>query len=96
MRHNVFDKKGLAGLIKALEESMCLKHLKLESMAIHMPEARLLSAFILRKDCEIEELELNEADIGVEELDLIMEALYKADHLKRLSLAKNELSVTIC
>jgi Ran GTPase-activating protein (RanGAP) involved in mRNA processing and transport len=44
----------------------------------------------------LEELELNEADINMESLDVIMEALYKADHLRRLSLSKNCLDEGIC
>ena len=44
----------------------------------------------------IEELELNEADIDIESLDIIMDALYKADHLRRLSLSKNMLTDRIC
>ena len=44
----------------------------------------------------LEELELNEADIDVESVDLIMEALTSRDTLKRLSLAKNELNKTLC
>ena len=44
----------------------------------------------------IEELELNEADIDLESLDIIMNALYKADYLRRLSLSKNMLSNNIC
>jgi len=44
----------------------------------------------------IEELVLNEADFDIDSLDLIMEALYKADHLRRLSLSKNQLNNSIC
>jgi Ran GTPase-activating protein (RanGAP) involved in mRNA processing and transport len=32
LRQNIFDKAGLQGLIKALEKSMTIKHLYLESM----------------------------------------------------------------
>ena len=55
---------------------MNIKHLYLESMEIHMQEAKLLSNFIRREECMLEELELNEADIDIEALDEIMEALY--------------------
>ena len=44
----------------------------------------------------IEELVLNEADFDIDSIDIIMEALYKADHLKSLSLSKNQLSNSIC
>lgn len=44
----------------------------------------------------VEELELNEADLDIESLDYIMESMYKANHLRRLSLAKNTLDVNIC
>ena len=47
-------------------------------------------------DCMIEELQLNEADFDIESLDLIMDALYKADHLRRLSLSKNMITREIC
>lgn len=56
----------------------------------------MLAAFFERDDCMIEELELNEADVDIETLDVIMEAIYKADHLRRLSLAKNPLDFAIC
>lgn len=96
LKYNIFDKRGLAGLIKSLESNMSIKHLYLESMAIHMPEAKLLSTFLAKDECKIEELELNEADIHIDALDEIMGALYKADHLVKLSLTKNELDETIC
>jgi|APSaa5957512535_1039671.scaffolds.fasta_scaffold324004_1 hypothetical protein len=44
----------------------------------------------------LEELELNEADLDIESLDYIMESLYSADHLRRLSIAKNTLDINIC
>lgn len=96
LRHNVFDRDGFAGLISALKVNMSIKHLYLESMPIDLSEAKMLGAFFQRNDCMIEELELNEADLDIEILDEIMESLYKADHLRRLSLAKNYLSVNIC
>ena len=96
LRHNVFDRDGFAGLISALKVNMSIKHLYLESMPIDLSEAKMLAAFFQRNDCMIEELELNEADLDIEILDEIMESLYKADHLRRLSLAKNYLSVNIC
>ena len=97
LRFNIFDKDGLRQLITSLEESMfSIKHLYLESMMIHLPEAKLLSAFIRHEECVMEELEINEADINVESLDEIMEALYSRDTLRRLSLSKNELNHTIC
>lgn len=96
LKHNIFDKRGLNSLIKSLKASMNIKHLYLESMMIHEEEAMMLSEFIKQKDCQLEELEINEADINVEAIDMIMEALYQRDTLKRLSLAKNELNLTIC
>ena len=39
---------------------------------------------------------MNEADFKVESLDTIMEALYKADHLAKLSLSKNLITAEIC
>lgn len=96
LRHNIFDKNGLKALIMALKSSMCIKHLYMESMNIHIAEAKLLSELIARDDCLIEELELSEADIDIEALDEIMAALVKADNLRRLSLSKNELDVSIC
>lgn len=44
----------------------------------------------------LEELEINEADIDVDALDIVMEALQHRDTLVRLSLSKNELDQTIC
>ena len=96
LRHNIFDSKGLAGTISALRESMSIKHLYLEDMKISLSDAKLLAEFFLQNDCMLEELELNEADINIESLDIIMEALYKADHLRRLSLSKNFLDEKIC
>lgn len=75
---------------------MGIKHLYMESMQIHIDEAKLISKFIRKDECLIEELELNEADIDIEALDEIMAALCKADNLRRLSLAKNELTSSIC
>lgn len=56
----------------------------------------MLAAFFAEQNCRIEELELNEADFDIESLDIIMDALYKADHLRRLSLSKNMLTSNIC
>ena len=75
---------------------MTVKHLYLESVMIHKDEAKMLSNFISRDDCMLEELEINEADINVESIDLIMDSLFKRDTLIRLSLAKNELNLAIC
>ena len=75
---------------------MNIKHLFLESVQIHSEEASLISDFIKRDDCMLEELELHEADIDVEGIDLIMEALCVRDTLVRLSLSKNELNLTLC
>jgi Ran GTPase-activating protein (RanGAP) involved in mRNA processing and transport len=96
LRHNIFDDKGLAGLINAFEANMVIKHIYLEGMTINHDEAERLAKFFDRKDCMLEELELNEADLDIESLDLIMESLCKADHLKKLTLAKNTLDVNIC
>jgi Ran GTPase-activating protein (RanGAP) involved in mRNA processing and transport len=96
LRHNIFDSRGLAGTISALRESMSIKHLYLEDMKISLSDAKLLAEFFEQSDCMLEELELNEADINIESLDVIMEALYKADHLRRLSLSKNFLDEKIC
>ena len=75
---------------------MTLKHLYLESMPVDQAEAQMLADFIAQDNCQIEELELNEADFDIESLDIIMEALYQADHLRRLSLSKNILTKNIC
>ena len=56
----------------------------------------MLAAFFAQPNCRIEELELNEADFDIESLDIIMDALYKADQLRRLSLSKNMLTSNIC
>lgn len=96
LRQNIFGKQGLKSLIKSLEKTMSIRHLFLESMEIHLQEAKLLSNFIRREECMLEELEINEADINVEAIDEIMEALYSKDTLRRLSLSKNELDLTMC
>lgn len=96
LRHNIFDIEGLQGLINALMETMSIRHLYLETMTINFEGARIMSGMLMKNDCMIEELELNEADFDISSLDMIMEALYKADHLRRLSLAKNELTLQIC
>ena len=96
LRHNIFDAKGLAELIRALGQHMSVKHLYLESLPIDHSEARMLADFFAQDTCLIEELELNEADFDIESLDIIMEALYMADHLRRLSLSKNILTTNIC
>ena len=44
----------------------------------------------------VEELKLNDADFDDETLNIIMEALYKANHLRKLILAKNPLNSVIC
>jgi len=75
---------------------MVIKHIYLEGMTINHAEAERLAIFLDRKDCMLEELELNEADLNIESLDLIMESVCKADHLKKLTLAKNTLDVNIC
>ena len=56
----------------------------------------MLAKFFEKQDCMVEELQLNEAEFDIESLDIIMEALYKADHLRRLSLSKNILNFNIC
>jgi hypothetical protein len=96
LRHNIFDDAGLAGLIGALEANMVIRHIYLEGVTIGHAEAERLARFLDRKDCMLEELELNEADLNIESLDLIMESVCKADHLKKLTLAKNTLDVNIC
>ena len=96
LRHNIFDTEGLQVLIKSLEEINCIKHLYLESMKIDLNEAKMLAGFLSKKECAIEELELNEAYFELESLDIVMEALVKADHLRRLSLNKNILTFPIC
>ena len=68
----------------------------MESMRIDKDEAQMLGKFLEQDDCMIEELVLNEADFDIESIDIIMEALYKADHLKSLSLSKNQLTNSIC
>ena len=65
-------------------------------MTINHEEAVRLATFLDKKDCMLEELELNEADLNIESLDLIMESVCTADHLKKLTLAKNTLDVNIC
>lgn len=55
---------------------MSVKHLYLESVLIHLDEAKLLSNYIKNENCMLEELEINEADIDVESIDEIMDALY--------------------
>lgn len=75
---------------------MSVRHLYLESMKIGQQEARLLADFFIQSDCMLEELELNEADVDVATIEIIMEAIYKADHLRRLSLAKNILNQQLC
>ena len=45
LKHNIFDDKGLAGLIPALQENMSIKHLYLESMPISFNEAKRLANF---------------------------------------------------
>ena len=39
LRHNIFDHKGLAGMIKSLRESMSVQHLYLEGMRISLVDA---------------------------------------------------------
>ena len=56
----------------------------------------MLASFLEDPNCMLEELQINEADLDVESIDIIMDALYKADHLKRLSLSKNLLTYTLC
>ena len=75
---------------------MSIKHLFLEGMTIGNKEAKKLASFFERADCLIEEFELNEAEVECNTLDIIMEAFYKADHLRRLSLSKNSLSAQSC
>jgi hypothetical protein len=75
---------------------MVIKHIYLEGMTIENAEAKRLAKFLDRKDCMLEELEINEADLNIECLDLIMESICKADHLKKLTLAKNTLDINIC
>jgi hypothetical protein len=75
LRHNIFDEEGLGELIKSLKENCSIKHLYLESMSIGENEALLLAEFIKQKDCRIEELELNEADIEIKSLDIIMDSI---------------------
>jgi hypothetical protein len=75
---------------------MRIKHLLLEGMTINLKEAQMLAHFFERTDCLIEEFELNEAEVEFETLQVIMEAFFKADHLRRLSLSKNSLSPEIC
>ena len=75
---------------------MVIKHLNLEGMTINHSEAVRLATFLDKKDCMLEELELNEADLELDSLNLIMESVCTADHLKKLTLAKNTLDVNIC
>lgn len=42
MRYNIFDDKGLAGLISSLRENMSIKSLYMESMKIDVKEAKML------------------------------------------------------
>ena len=74
---------------------MSIKHLYLEGTPIDVNEAQLLSDFFSKNTCMIEELEINEAEIDCETIDIILRGTFKADHLKRLSLSKNYLSPDI-
>ena len=56
----------------------------------------MLADLLGEESCNIEQLALNQADFDIDTLDTIMEALCKADHLHKLSLAKNILNVNIC
>ena len=56
----------------------------------------MLASFFIMDGCLLEELQLNQADIEVDSLDIILNALYHADHLRGLSLSKNFLTKTIC
>jgi len=73
-----------------------MKSLYLESILIHINEAQLISNFLGNEQCCVEELEFNEAEIDQESLNVILEALFKRDTLRRLSLAKNEMSDELC
>jgi len=42
LRYNIFDDKGLAGLISSLRENMSIKSLYMESMKIDVKEAKML------------------------------------------------------
>jgi len=97
LRHNIFNEEGLGELIKSLSENCSIRHLYLESMRFGEKEAKLLADFFKLKDCRIEELELNEADITLKSFDIIMDGIVSSEaFFRRLSLSKNLLDVTIC
>ena len=93
LRQNIFDEEGMVGLVNALKENMSIKHLFLESMTINNKQALVLADMLGEENCNIQQLELIEADFHIDTLDIIMEATYKADHLMKLSLAKNILDI---
>lgn len=96
LKQNIFDCRGVKYLINAISENMSVKHLYLEGVAVHTDEAELIAQFIKQEDCMLEELEINEADIDVDALDIVMEALKERKTLVKISLSKNELDKTIC
>ena len=96
LKQNIFSSDGLKGLINALKTGMSIKSLYLESILIHINEAKLISSFLGDEKCCVEELEFNEAEIDQESLSVILEALFKRDTLRRLSLAKNEMVDELC
>jgi len=66
-------------------------------MSFGEKEAIMLADFIKHENCNIEELELNEADIEFKALEIILNGIVDSEaFFKRLSLSKNILDGNIC